>query len=508
MNLTDYLRVARKRWLLIVASLVVCVLASSAFVLTSTKKYEATAQIFVSTSGADDTNTAALAQGNTFVQARVQSYTSVALSPSVTSKVIAKLGLRITSDQLAAEITADAPLNKVLINIHVVNTSPTLAARLANAVADQFNSVVQSLEQVKSAGASPVKLTVIQPAQTPTNPVSPKTTLDIALGVLLGLIIGLGLAFMREMLDNTVKDPVELAEQSHLAVLGIVPWDKTAGDSPISFRADPHGSRSEGFRQLRTNLQFVDVDKPPKIIAVTSALPKEGKSSTAMNLATALAESGQQVCLIEADLRKPSIATALGLVGDVGLTSVLIGKSSLDSVLQNAGMNLAVVTSGPVPPNPSELISSEAFHRTLQEAAGRADVVIVDTAPLLPVADGAQIAAMADATLLVVRAGKTTRDQIRQAVDSLGRVDVVPVGAVLSMAQRRRGSDYPYYYAEYRPRPNSNSTGGAPDSTDRSGDQVGDAGQQQRLASTSFFVRLFTGRRGHVKAARIRPSEG
>ena len=230
---------------------------------------------------------------------------------------------------------------------------------------------------------------------------------------------------------------------------------------PISFRADAHGSRAEGFRQLRTNLQFVDIDKPPKIIAVTSALPKEGKSSTAMNLATALAESGQQVCLIEADLRKPSIAQALGLVGDVGLTSVLIGKTSLDAVLQNAGMNLAVVTSGPIPPNPSELISSEAFRHTLQEAAARADVVIVDTAPLLPVADGAQIAALADATLLVVRAGKTTRDQIRQAVESLGRVDVVPVGAVLSMAQRRRGSDYPYYYAEYRPRPTSHSSDGS-----------------------------------------------
>ena len=479
MTLNDYLRVVRKRWRLIVASLVVCVLAGSAYVLTSTKKYEATAQIFVSTSGADTTTTDSLAQGNTFVQARVQSYTSVASSPEVTGPVIAKLGLQLTSKQLAHEITADAPLNKVLINLHVTNTNPAQAARLANAVAAQFKTVVETLEQTKAAGSSPVKLTVFQPAQTPTVPVSPKTKLDIALGVLLGLILGLGLAFLREVLDNTVKDPIELAEQSDLAVLGIVPWDKTAGDVPISFRADPHGSRSEGFRQLRTNLQFVDVDKPPKIIAVTSALPQEGKSSTAMNLATALAESGQQVCLIEADLRKPSIGQALGLVGDVGLTSVLIGKAPLGAVLQNAGNNLAVVTSGPVPPNPSELISSEAFRKTLLEAAGRADVVIVDTAPLLPVADGAQIAAMADATLLVVRAGRTTRDQIRQAVQALARVDVVPVGAILSMAQRHRGSKYPYYYADYRPRPASPSADAPADApaepTNHSADKSTDA---------------------------------
>lgn len=457
MTLNDYLRVVRKRWRLIVASLVVCVLASAAFVLTSTKRYEATAQIFVSTSGADDTTTASLAQGNTFVQARVQSYTSVASSPDVTSQVIKKLGLTMTSDQLAAEISADAPLNKVLVNIHVTDKSPTVAARLANAVAGQFNTAVETLEQAKSGGASPVKLTVIHPAKTPLSPVSPRTKLDIAIGVLLGLILGLGLAFLREVMDNTAKDPGELAEQAGIAVLGIVPWDKTTAEAPISFRADPHGSRSEAFRQLRTNLQFVDVDRPPKIIAVTSAVPNEGKSSTAMNLATALAESGQHVCLIEADLRKPSIAQALGLIGDVGLTSVLVGKVPFEAVLQNAGMNLAVVTSGPVPPNPSELISSEAFRNTLRRAARRADVVVVDTPPLLPVADGAQIAAMADATLLVVRAGKTSFDQIRQAVQSLGRVDVVAVGAILSMAQRRRGSAYPYYYAEYRPRAATNS---------------------------------------------------
>jgi capsular exopolysaccharide synthesis family protein len=264
-------------------------------------------------------------------------------------------------------------------------------------------------------------------------------------------VLGLGLAFLREILDNTVKNPDELGTLSALPVLGVVPWDKRATAAPISFRADMHGSRAEGFRQLRTNLQFVDPDNPPKVIAVTSALPQEGKSHTALNLAAALAEAGQRVCLIEADLRKPSLADALGVIGDVGLTSVLIGRVSLHDVLQTVGDNLQVLVAGATPPNPSELLNSEAFKHTLRTIRGRVDTVVIDTAPLLPVTDGAQIAAFADATLLVVRASKTTREQIGRAIETLANVDVTPVGVILSMAATHRGGTYSYYYGEYRP---------------------------------------------------------
>jgi capsular exopolysaccharide synthesis family protein len=455
LSLRDYLRVLRKRWRLIVAVLLVCVLAGSAYLLSSTKKYEATAQIFVSTAGAGDTTAADLAQGNTFTQSRVQSYTSVATSPTVTDFVVKQLGLSMSSDALAKEISADAPLNKVLINLHVTDRDPAQAARLANAVAAQFSKAVENLEQTTSTQPSPVKLTVTQPAQAPTAPASPKPELDIALAVFIGLVLGLGFAFLREMLDNTVKDPDELATHSALPVLGMIPWDKRAVASPISFRADMHGSRAEGFRQLRTNLQFVDIDNPPKVIAVSSALPQEGKSHTALNLAAALAEAGQRVCLIEADLRKPSLAEALGIVGDVGLTSVLIGHATIAQVVQTVGDNLEVLVAGAVPPNPSELLNSEAFRHTLRAARTRADTVVIDTAPLLPVADGAQIAALADATVLVVRAGKTTREQITRAIETLANVDVTPVGVILSMSQNHRGGGY-YYYQEYRPsRPQS-----------------------------------------------------
>lgn len=451
MTLRDYLRVLRKRWRLIMAVLIVCVLAGAAFVLSSTKRYQATAQIFVSTAGQDGSSAADLAQGNTFTQARVQSYTSVAASPTVTDAVVDALGLDMTSEQLARQITADAPLNKVLINLHVEDGDPERAAMLANAVAQQFSIVVQDLEQTQGAAASLVKLTVTHPAQPPTTPIAPKVTAIMALSVLAGLVLGLGAAFLRELLENTVKDPAALADATGLPVLGVVPWDKQAPDTPLSFRADAHGSRAEGYRQMRTNLQFVDVDNPPRLIAVTSALPGEGKTHTALNLAAALAEGGMRVCLIEADLRRPTVAKVLGIVGDVGLTSVLIGRAEVGDVVQTVSENLMVIASGQIPPNPSELLNSDTFKRTLQEARSMVDIVIVDTAPLLPVADGSQTAALVEATLLTVRASKTTHEQISRAIQNLANVGVTPVGVVLSMAPHGRGAGYSYYYEDYRP---------------------------------------------------------
>lgn len=449
MSLRDFLRVLRKRWRLIAAAVLVCLVAAGGYTLTRDKVYQATAQIFVSTAGASD-SAVDLAQGNTFTQARVQSYTSVATSPAVIEAVIRDLGLPVSAGQLADAVSADAPLDKVLINLHARDGDPQQAARIVNAVAAEFSSVVEELEKTPGASESPVKLTVTHPAKAPTAPIEPRTRLYLALGLLVGLLIGVGVAMLREVLDNTVKDPAELGDVAGLPVLGIVPWDKVAAGSPLSFRIDAHGSRAESFRQMRTNLQFVDVDHPPRTIAVTSALPGEGKTHTALNLAFAIADAGQRVCLIEADLRRPTLAKSLGIVGEVGLTSVLIGKADVDDVIQRVSDNLGVIASGQVPPNPSELLESDAFRRVLDSVRQMTDVVVIDTAPLLPVADGAQIAASVDATLLTVRANKTTREQIARAIATLANVAVTPVGVVLSMTPHTRGSSYAYYDG-YRP---------------------------------------------------------
>jgi capsular exopolysaccharide synthesis family protein len=196
----------------------------------------------------------------------------------------------------------------------------------------------------------------------------------------------------------------------------------------------------------------VNVDNRPRVIAVTSSLPGEGKTSTALNLAAALAEAGNAVMLVEADLRRPTLAGSLGLVPEVGLTTVLIGQATVEEVTQSAGDNFSVITSGPIPPNPSELLASAATQAVLKELAQQADFTIIDSAPLLPVADGAEVAALADATLLVARWGRTGRHQIAQAVETLERVNQRPVGTVLNMAKARGSGSY-LYTQEYAYRP-------------------------------------------------------
>jgi non-specific protein-tyrosine kinase len=247
------------------------------------------------------------------------------------------------------------------------------------------------------------------------------------------------------VLDHTAQ-PEDFARLG-VPLLAAIPLDKRTAKAPAALRDDPRSARSEAYRQLRTNLQFIDVDNPPRIIAVTSAVSGEGKSITAINLAVALAETGARVCLIGGDLRRPTIAQSLGLVGDVGLTTVLIGRAPIDSVLQSAGPNLTVLTSGPVPPNPSELLISVHARETIQHVAAGVDFTIIDTAPLLPVSDGAEVATIADATIIVARVGKTTRDQAARSVEALAKVGERPVGVILNMVARIRGS----YDSEYRP---------------------------------------------------------
>ena len=295
-----------------------------------------------------------------------------------------------------------------------------------------------------------MRLTVIHPAQIPGAPITPNKVLNIGLGFVVGLLIGIGIVVLRDVLDNTVKSPSDY-EDAGVPAMGVVPFDKRTASEPIAFRVDGTSARSEAYRQIRTNLQFVDVDNPPRIISVTSAMPGEGKSTTALNLAAALAEAGSRVCLIEADLRRPSLAKSLGLVGDVGFTTALIGKTPVEDVLQNAGQNLAVLTSGPIPPNPSELLITEHARAIIQRVASHVDFVVIDTPPLLPVTDGATVATLADATLIVSRAGRTTHEQAHRSIEALDKVGRHPVGVVMNMVTRGRGGysyEYGYYYTD------------------------------------------------------------
>lgn len=457
-ELRDYIRVLRKRWKFIVLLTVLALVGAGAASVLATPQYEARTQLFVSTQASG--TAVELLQGSNFTQQRVKSYADVVTSPVVLDPVISELGLEESPRSLAARISAEAPLDTVLINISVRDESPEQAARIANAVGESFTTVISELEEPTGDGSSPVRISTVDPADVPEAPVSPNTKLNLALGLLVGLALGVGAAVLRETLDTSVRGEDDVRQVTDASVLGGIAWDDEAPKRPLIVQASPHSTRAEAFRQLRTNLQFVDVANHPRSIVITSSVPGEGKSTTVANLAITMAEAGSRVCLVEGDLRRPMVTEYLGLEHSVGLTTVLIGQADLADVVQPWGAgNLHVLPSGQVPPNPSELLGSAAMDKLLRTLENSYDVVIIDAPPLLPVTDAAVLSKLADGAVIVVGSQKINRDQLARAVANLEAVDARLLGVVLNLLPTKGPDAYSYYsygYASYE-------HGGAPE---------------------------------------------
>lgn len=422
----------------------------------STRIYQADVEVFVSLRDGGSGTTSNAYQGNLFSQERVKSYAKIANSPAVTGAVIKQLGLNLTPGQLAGRITATAPTDTVLVDITVKDPSAARARDVANSTATQFAKVVGNLERPTAGQPTPVAITVVRPATLPTTPVSPRPTVNVALGLLLGLALGVGIALLRETLDTSIKSSEDLQKLTGSSALGVISFDSQAQKNPLVSQLDSRTGRGEAFRTLRTNLRFVDVDNPPRTVVITSSVASEGKSTTSCNLAITLASAGVRVILVEGDLRRPRVADYMGLEGAVGLTDVLIGRARLDDVLQPWGASkLAVLTSGALPPNPSELLSSSQMSELLTGLKTRADIVLIDAPPLLPVTDAAILGRGCDGAILIVRQAKTTREQITRAMEALSSVGARVLGTVLNMAPTGGAHGYGYgygYASEYATR--------------------------------------------------------
>ena len=439
----------QKRWRVIATGLLLGVGAAAALAWTEAPTYQASTQLFVAAADtATDLN--GLAQGSQFTQQRVQSYAAIVNTPELTSAVAAQLGHGLTAARVSREVRASAPANSVLIDVTVKDRSPARAAEIANAVSFAFSGFVDRLETPSGARTSPVKVSVVRRASTPTSPASPRKTMDLALGAIIGVALGLGAAVARESLDRSVKDATMLQSELGTVALGVIPFDARARKSPIALQSNDHSVRAEAFRHLRTNLQFVNVDSATRSLVVTSSVPDEGKTSTATNLAIAVAQTGARVVLVEADLRRPRVAEYLGLEGAVGLTSVLVGSTSLRDAIQCWGPNNDVhfLASGALPPNPTEVLGSQGMREIVTQLERDYDLVLIDAPPLLPVADAAVISTVATGTLVVARYGRTKRDQLRRTIHALQAVDSRVFGVVLTMVPSRSRESH-YYRHQY-----------------------------------------------------------
>jgi capsular exopolysaccharide synthesis family protein len=463
-SIVDLLRALRKRWRVLVVVALIVEGLFALFVAQATSKYTATSQLYVTS---PVTNPNAQYQQQIALQSLVSSLVSVVDKQPVLEPVVTKLGLPYSWQHLAGEVSASAPLNSVLINVSVVDPSPERAGKILAAVDQRFSTYAAQLSSLNGS-PSTIKVTEDQPPVVSGSPTSPKVVLDLVIGALLGLAAGVAAALLRDALDTTVKSAEDISDRFRTVALGEIPFDRVTPKHPIATERVGQGARVEAFRQLRTNLQFVQIDEQPRSILVTSSLAYEGKSTTACNLAVALAQIGVDVILVDGDLRHPKVAQYLGVEPSVGLTSVLIGWTHWSEVLQDWGneqFRLRVLAAGPMPPNPSELVAGEAMDRLLTELEDACDVVIIDGPPLLPVADSAVLGASASGTLLVVRQGKTRFQELARAINALEAVDARLYGVVLNMGRSPHAETryYKYKYEGGENAPMPPAGGSAPD---------------------------------------------
>lgn len=445
MDLRDYLRILRHNWKLITAVTLAGLLTGALNSVLVKPTYTAETQLFVAIEGTGSVQE--LQQGNSFTQARIKSYVKTVTAPVVLRPAMESLGLAMTPMELSSKVRATADPNTVLITIAVDDNSPVQAAAIAQAVGTSLVQTIDSLEKPKAGGNSPVSLSIITPAEAPLTPSAPNTKLNLIIGFFVGLALALGIALLRATLDNRIRGEADLRRVTHAPILGGIAFDQDAVQRPLITQDHGQSPRSEAFRQLRTNLQFVNVSDHAKSVLLTSSLPGEGKSTVSINLALSLAQAGQSVCLIDADLRRPMVGDYLGLDRNAGLTTALLGTSDLTDLLQPWGEDsLFVLTSGQIPPNPSELLGSAEMKDLILRLEETFDVVIIDAPPLLPVTDAAVLSQHVGGVLVVVGSHKLQQKDLEKSLRSLELVGATILGIVMNQLPTNGPDAYAYSY--------------------------------------------------------------
>ena len=452
MTVVEYFQAIRRGWALVLTLFIIGGSAGFAFSQVQTPQYQASCRLFVAMGGVSDQSTS-LQGAAQFAAQRVRSYTQVVSSPNVLQPIIDQMHLSVTPLELSDRLSVTNPLDTVLLDVRAKDINPVQAASIANLACSNLGTEIEKIELVRTslAASSAVTVSVISPATAPMVPVSPRKTLNLALGLLVGMTLGAGIAILRETLDTRIKDASTIVDRIGASPIGVIPFDPDRKMTPL-VALSSRSFGSEAFRAVRTNLQYVNVDNPPKVFVITSSVPNEGKSTTTANLAITFALNGARVLVVEADLRLPRLAAYLGTESSVGLTDVLAGNRELEDVVVPFRDGLFdLLPAGKVPPNPSELLGSDHMRHLLNSVRGSYDVTILDSPPLLPVTDAAVIAAQTDGAIVVTRHNFTRREQLDKSLEALGQVSAQLIGTIINFVPlaSRRGYKKGYGYGGY-----------------------------------------------------------
>ena len=362
--------------------------------------------------------------------------------------------LRIAVEEDLAAVREQIRQTQAEVDLLTANTdrSPEEDARLETLQARlvTLRSTAAALLAFISTSAANL-LTVVQPATPPLEAVAPRPVLTALLAAIVGLLIAAAIAFVADYLDDSVRTPAEVQDAAGLPTLGTI--ERMKGNRRremyrLATLLYPHGSAAEAYRTLRTNVEFASIDRPLGTLLVTSALPSEGKTVTAANLALAFAQHERRVLLVDADLRRPGIHEIFEVSNSQGLTNLLRSDAAklADVVKHTENENLDILTTGPVPPNPAELLASQRMRKVVLDLEGAYELIIFDSAPLQVVADAAVLASFLDGMLLVVDASRSRRGSLKEARDTAARADATVLGAVINGSKAPVRSEYYDYY--------------------------------------------------------------
>lgn len=464
-TLMDLLKIIRKHLVTAIIAFVVVVAGVSAYTFLAPPKYTATAQAMATYNASQDGESISQqSTGGTYISNQITSYPTLAATEKVLKPVINELGLDETVDDLAGQITVTNPTNTAFVNIAAVDGDPKQAADIANAVAESLKTVIEN--DLYTGDTSPVKVSIVQKAQTPLTKSSPKTVLYLAVGVVLGLIVGVFAALIKDLLNTRVEEPSDVRGVVRASSLGSVPVDDSLESKRPVLVSQPNGAIAEEFRRIHTNIEFLQTDRTEgvgQLLVITSAQPSEGKTTMAINTAVALAEDGAKVLLIDADLRHPSVAHHLGIEGAAGLAHVLSGQMGPKDVVQSYWKpNLHILPGGKRPANAGVLLGSETMKLMVEQALTQYDYVIIDTAPLTVSNDGAVFGRWAKGLLLVVSRNVCEKKSLQEASDTLATAQVPVLGFIFNRADPKKTnthSNYYYYYEDGAPRSSHRAKG-------------------------------------------------
>jgi len=438
------MQIARRRWWIVV--LLMAVAGASAYISSSRQEdqFSANAKILV-ISGKPDT-------GSDFSSLQTsrslaETYRQLIETGPVMDRVVDALDLPYSSPELKEKISTSVVGDTQIVQVSVTDHDAEQAALIANTVASEFRAYI--MEQVDPRIGAQVE--VADPARVPKAPFAPQPTRSLLLGLFVGALLGAGVVALLEFLDNTVKPEIDVQGMAAAPVLATISElsKLSPGGSQVYTMAQPRSSASEAMRLLRTNLEFASASGKIECMAITSPSPSEGKSTITANLGVVLAQSGLTVAVVDADLRHPSQHRIFGVENTTGLTTLLTNPDQAwDSVARKVALpGLFLIPSGPVPPNPPDLLSSEGFKRLVARIRTDVDIVLLDTPPVLLTSDPLIVSSVTDGVMLVCHSHKTRLEAFRQAVHFIHQGNIRLIGIVLNRQSGRHTSGY--YYGEY-----------------------------------------------------------